>query len=478
VKNDVENYADIEAETAVLAALIQKPSRFLDLAPKLGRSVFYNNAHAEIYEAIEIASETAKVGEDPYDIYGVNLQARKLGFSEHANTPTDETISQYLHTLSNYPLVGDPEIHVEALTEASIRRDVRKGAQRLLEAAANPSLPIKETVSPLMDGIVSSVTSAMSNDGTVEPFGDVFAKFIDRMENPQEVDRIPTGFKELDRDYLSGGMEASRVMTIGARPGAGKTAFALSVARQAAFRERKHVLFASFEMNPEQLMRRIIAAEADVYLSNFNNPNDIPAQRKAEVQRKIANAYSLIQQTTNLDMESANIDMSKGGLYFWDKAETTIQEFILKVREMHKRGIVDMVIVDYLQLMRWGGRAESRQLEVSNMMRALKTAALSLEIPFIVLSQLNREVTSRADQRPQLSDLRESGSVEQDSDIVLLLWRKDLNDRQDGQSHDNLLDLAIEKNRDGAMGHIQLVSQLEKGRFSDFSISDTSGFGT
>lgn len=477
MSNDLDTYADVDAETAVLAALIQKPSRYLSVAQRLNPETFHNGAHAEIYGAIQRAADAAKVGQDPFDIFTVATEARKSGFGDHANTPTGETVTQYLHTLNGYPVVGDAELHVATLVEAAVRRDVRKGAQRLLEAANNPALSIKDAVTPLMEGIESSMAAAMTHDGTVESFGDVFAAFNDRIENPQAVDRISTGFGELDKDYLSGGLEASRVVTVGARPGAGKTAFALSVARHAAFRERKHVLFASFEMSPEQLMRRIMAAEADVYLSNFNNPNDIPAQRRVEVQRKIANAYGIITRTTNLDMDAENIDPDKGGLYFWGRAETTVQEFILKVREMHKRGILDMVIVDYLQLMRWGGRVESRQLEIASMMRAMKTAALSLGIPFIVLSQLNREVTGRAEQRPQLSDLRESGSIEQDSDIVLLLWRKDLNDRQDEQMHDNLLDLAIEKNRDGPMGHIQLLSQLEKGRFADFSVGDQNGWG-
>jgi replicative DNA helicase len=477
VSNEIDNYVDVEAETAVLSSLIQKPSSYLNLASRLNSDVFFNTAHSEIYQAIQRVAESAAIGSEPYNMFTVSAEVRKSGFGDHSNTPTGETVTQYLHTLNGYPFVGEPELHIADLVEASIRRDVKKGAQRLLEAADNPSTPIKDSVTPLMDGITNSVTSALSNDGTVESFGEVFAKFNDRIENPSDVYRIATGFTELDKFYLSGGLEASRVVTVGARPGAGKTAFALSIARQAAFRERKHVIFASFEMNPEQLMRRIMASEADVYLSNFNNPNDIPLARKEEVQRKLANAYSLIANSTNLDMHAETIDRNKGGLYFWGKAESSVQEFLLKVREMHRRGLVDMVIVDYLQLMSWGGRVESRQLEVSNMMRAIKKAALSMEIPFVVLSQLNREVTNRTDQRPQLSDLRESGSVEQDSDVVLLLWRKDLNDRQDEQSHDNLLDLAIEKNRDGPMGHIQLLSQLEKGRFADFSVGDETGYG-
>lgn len=475
--DDVKIYADAEAEAAVLSTLIQKPSRYLSIAPRINVDTFANPAHAEIYEAIQKASESAKVGEEPFDIFTVAAEVRKSGFGDHTNTPTGETVTQYIHTLNGYPVVGDIELHVTTLSEAAIRRDVRKGAQRLLEAASNPSVPIKDSVTPLMEAIDNSVASALAHDGTVEAFGDVFGEFYDRLENPQTVKRIPTGFSELDSKYLSGGLEASRVVTVGARPGAGKTAFALSLARNAAFRENKHVIFASFEMNPEQLMRRIMAAEADVYLSSFNNPNDIPSHKRTEVLQKIANAYGIISNSVNLDMDAETVDPNKGGLYFWGKAETTVQEFILKVRELHKRGLADMVIVDYLQLMRWGGRVESRQLEVSNMMRAMKTAALTMEIPFVVLSQLNREVTNRVDQRPQLSDLRESGSVEQDSDIVLLLWRKDLNDRQDEQMHDNLLDLAVEKNRDGPMGHIQLLSQLEKGRFADFSAGEATGYG-
>lgn len=464
-------YEATDSETAVLATLLQQPSLYMDIAPKLRRDFFNNPAHAEIYEAMQKAADVAPIGDDPFDVLTVSAAARKAGFGDHANTPTRETVTEYVHTLYGSPVVGDITFHIEEIADAATRRSIHKEASRLLAAVDDPTIPIKDTVLPMVEGIEDAVSDVLANDGTVKQFGTVLSEFTDRIQNPQHIERIATGFEELDTRFLSGGLEASRVVTIGARPGVGKTAFALSIARQAAFREKKKVLFASFEMTPEQLMRRIIAAEANVALSSLNNPSYLTDHQREEVMASVMRSTARITATTNFDVDEQGLDPNKGGLFFWDKAETTVREFLLKAREMHKRGLVDLVILDYLQLLRLGERVDSRQLEVAGIIRAVKTHALAMGIPFVVLSQLNREVAGRADKRPMLSDLRESGAVEQDSDVVLLLWRDDEEDMDNER-----LNLAVEKNRDGPMGQMQLESQLAYGRFAPVAVDSSGGW--
>lgn len=465
-----DDYKAIQSETAVLATLLQDPSLFITIAPRLRSEFFSNPGHMEIFQAMHESAESAPLGSEPFDALTIATTARKMGYGDHKNTPTGETVTQYVHTLYGESVVGDIGFHIEEIAEASTRRLVTKHASALLEAVGDPTSPVRETVLPMVEGIEDAVADVLSDDGSIKQFGEVIAEFTDRIQNPQHIERIPTGFEELDDRFLSGGLESSRVITVGARPGVGKTAFALSLARQAAFREKKHVLFASFEMPPEQLMRRIIAAEANVTLSALNNPNYLNSQQKHETLSAIARATGRIQRMTNFDIDDENFDPEKGGLYFWDRVETTVREFLLKAREMHKRGQLDLIILDYLQLLRLGERSESRQLEVSSIIRAVKTQSLAMQIPVVVLSQLNREVAGRADKRPNLSDLRESGAIEQDSDIVILLWRDDEDDLDNER-----LNVAVEKNRDGPMGQMQLDSQLAFGRFAPVVV-ESSGW--
>lgn len=465
---------DVSAETAVLANLIQKPGLFLDVASRVRPDHFSSKAHAVVYDCIQQAAENAP--DSAYDIFRVSNEIRRSGMADFAATPTGEPLAAYVHTLGSYRVAGDIAFHVDSIAQAAARRRIKQEAEKIIHAAEDPRFPIQDSVTPVISEIQGTISDTLEADSTVRTFGHVLNEFMERLENLEEVERIPTGFDELDRSYLSGGLEASRVLTIGARPGVGKTAFGLSIARFAALKKRKKVLFASFEMSPEQLMRRIIAAESGIALETFNNPARLPEQDRIIALGKIAACEDRLLRTTNLDPDDDRFDPTKGGIFFWDKADTTIQHFLIRAKEMHKRGRLDMIIIDYLQLIQFGASRESRQLEVASIMRAIKLAALDMKIPIVVLSQLNRGSANRADTRPQLTDLRESGSIEQDSDHVILLWRQDLEgDRADEQLHDNVLDIAMEKNRDGRMGRMQLLSQLEYGRFVDLAPEDSSG---
>jgi replicative DNA helicase len=287
---------------------------------------------------------------------------------------------------------------------------------------------------------------ANSNDAT--SVSDALHDAIDEMEkiagrNGAHIE-IPTGFRELDE--LTNGLHPGQLVLIAARPALGKSTLALDIARSAAIRSKQPTVFFSLEMSRSEIAMRLLAAETSIFLQKMRN-GSIDQQGWTKITKKQA-------------------DLSDAPLYIDDSPNLTLVEIRAKCRRMKQQHGLKLIVIDYLQLMSSGKRVENRQQEVSEFSRSLKLLAKELNVPVIALSQLNRGPEQRSDKKPQLSDLRESGSLEQDADIVILLHRERYADSGDTN---NDAELIVAKHRNGATKSVTVLFEGGFSRFSDMA---------
>jgi replicative DNA helicase len=277
------------------------------------------------------------------------------------------------------------------------------------------------------------------NTGDFVPIKQVVLNALDKIEmaskNAGSVTGIPTGF--LDLDYKTAGLQPSDLILVAARPSMGKTAFVLNIAQHVAFKAKKSVAIFSLEMSKEQLVNRLFALEAQV---------DAQSLRTGSL--KDADWEKLIESAGTIGRSNLIIDDTPG---------ISISELRSKCRKYKLEHGLDLIIIDYLQLMtgRVGSRSESRQQEISEISRALKGVARELNVPVVALSQLSRAVEQRPDHRPMLSDLRESGSIEQDADVVMFIYREDYYKKDTERK--NIAEIIIAKQRNGPIGTVELA---------------------
>ena len=263
---------------------------------------------------------------------------------------------------------------------------------------------------------------------------------------PDGVYGVPTGF--IDFDDMTGGLHPGQMIVIAARPGVGKSTMAIDVARAAALHNNKSTVFFSLEMGSTEIGMRIISAEATLPMNRLKK-GDLDQsewERTIDVQQRLGNSP----------------------LFVDDSPQNTLVEIRSKCRKLKKQYGLDLIVVDYLQLMTTGRKIESRQQEVSEISRSLKLLAKELEIPIIALSQLNRGSEQRTDKRPMISDLRESGSIEQDADIVILLHREDMYDPETPRVGE--ADMTIAKHRGGPTSTIPLAFSGKYSRFNNMAV--------
>jgi len=417
----------IDAERAVLGCLLEDATL---LAVAEGNSVskhtFSVPENGIIYEAIrELITE-----DKPVDLVMLHSHLTNTNMIQHAGGA-----GYVASILDDPPYIPNFEHYVEIVRDSEIRKSIIEGLGAI---NAGHDLSGKELLA-LAESIITQI-----GDST---FSSVFTKAQEVVDNivvkleEGEISSfgVPTGFTALDRMIL--GMHKGNLITVAARPGMGKTAFAKDVAKAAAL-EGYHVATFSLEMDKEELGFRILSdfTELPTEFLKAGKFGDIGWKNIMESRRKI----------------------EKLPLYFEDKADITIPELMSKVRRLKKKVGLDMVIVDYLQLMESGFRKENRMQEVSAITRSLKKLAKSMNIPIIALSQLNRKVEERIDQRPLLSDLRESGSIEQDSDIVIFIHQKI---PQEDAGAPRVAEIIVAKNRNGRVGSVYLTFQPTLTRF-------------
>ena len=422
----------LEAEQAVLGSILMDPDCFDRVSGILrGADCFYIPQHKEIYNIIA----ERKMLNQKVDALIVAEALKTSGSYDDAGA------RNYLAQLAaSVPSVANVESYAKIVNEKYYLRTLMGAASEMLKSAAEEELPA-DTIMDAAEQKIYDIRQGAHTSGPVK-LADIITNDVydnlQKLTDPElaaEYKGIPTGFSLLDK-YMTG-LNRSDLILIGARPAMGKTSFALNLARNVAVQAKKKVVFFSLEMGKEQLAQRMLSTEARV------------EGRKLRTGELTDDDWQRIAEAT--------VTLSGAELYFDDTANITVPEMKSRVRKMRD---VDCVIIDYLQLMTGTKRTESRVQEVSEITRSLKLMAKDLRIPVITCSQLSRSTEGRGkSHKPQLSDLRESGSIEQDADIVLMLYRESYYDSEKDETvvvDNDKAQVIIAKNRHGGTGEVGL----------------------
>ena len=425
---------NIEAEQSVLGSLLIDPDAVSRIGAMLKAHDFYRESHRAIYDAVLNLHEHNEV----VDFITVSDELSRRGELEEAGG------ASYLTYLIN---AVPTSIHAEFYSHIVERTATLR---RLIEAATQISSLAYEEAEDVDDVLdraeqvlfgVSQRRLARDLIPIDQWVGDYFERMEYLSQHQGEPVGVPTGFADLDK--LLGGFQRSDLLILAGRPGMGKTSLALSIALNTAKKYHQKIAIFSLEMSGEQLVQRFVSAETGI---------DSQRLRLGMIQD---HEWPKFMQATGL--------LSDLDVYIDDTPAVSILEMRTKARRLASEHGLDFVVVDYLQLMRGSTRIENRVQEVSDISRGLKSLARELNVPVLALSQLSRAVESRQDKRPILSDLRESGSIEQDADIVMFVYRDELyNETTDMQ---NIAELSIAKHRNGPTGRVHLYFRKELAQF-------------
>ncbi|HAJ69713.1 MAG TPA: replicative DNA helicase [Alkalibacterium sp.] len=436
---------NIEAEQSVLGSILLDPEAIILAMEFVETNDFYRRAHQLIFQSMNELNEK----NEAIDVITIanNLEARNqledVGgtpyLTELATTvPTATNVGYYAKIVEERAILRNL---IQTATEiASKGYEETDNLPNLLDEAERKILEVSEKKS--RSGFVD-IETVLRN--TINNIDDLF-------QNGDDITGISTGYKMLDQ--MTAGLHEDELIILAARPGVGKTAFALNVAQNIGTKTDENVAIFSLEMGAEQLVNRMLCAEGTINATNLRT-----GQLTEEEFTKLFVAMG---------------SLSKANIYIDDTPGIRTAEIRAKCRKLkQEKGDLGLIVIDYLQLIEGTGR-ESRQQEVSEISRQLKKLAKELSVPVIALSQLSRSVEQRQDKRPILSDLRESGSIEQDADIVAFLYREDYyrgeDDEEEEESADeNVVEVILEKNRSGARGTIKLLFIKEYNKFSSLS---------
>lgn len=429
----------IDAEMSVLGAMLIKKEAITQAQELLKADDFYREAHRLVYDAM---LELAGNGE-PVDLVTLTEALRKKEILEKVGGIS------FLTQLANYtPTAANIVYHAKIVKEKSELRHLIDAATEIASAAYEAT----DEVTDIMDDAEKKILAIAGSQSTggFEPIKDIVINAIDHVESIYEskggLTGIGTGFKDLDA--MTSGLQKSDLVLVAARPSMGKTAFTLNIATHAAM-NGSTVAFFSLEMSKEQLVQRMLCSEGGI---------DSQRLRTGKLDDK---EWQELIKTAD--------KVSKAKLFIDDTAGISVMELRSKARRLKAEHGLDLIVIDYLQLMqgRSKGGDNSRQQEISEISRSLKALARELDVPVVALSQLSRSVESRTVKKPMLSDLRESGSLEQDADIVMFLYREDYYDQETEKK--NITEVMISKHRNGPIGSIELFFQKEFTRFRDLS---------
>lgn len=431
---------DNEAEQGVLGAMLLSPNTITDIIEELIPDDFYRPAHQLIYRAIlDLFSDNKDV--DPVIVAG--RLDRNHDLERVGGAP-------YLHTLiSSVPTAANARYYAEIVAEKAVLRRLVDAGTRIVQ------LGYEGTEGAEVDVVVDMAQQevfAIAQRNVTEDYAilaDILQPTMDELDELSThgglARGIPTGF--IDLDNLTNGLHGGQMIIVAARPGVGKSTLALDFMRSCSIKHNKASVIFSLEMSKSEIVMRLLSAETEIRLS------DMRAGRMSdEAWAKLANRVGQI---------------SEAPLFIDDSANLTMMEIRSKARRLKQKHDLQMIVVDYLQLMSSGKRVESRQQEVSEFSRQLKLLAKELDVPLVAISQLNRGPESRTDKRPQLADLRESGSLEQDADMVMLLYRPDSQDKDDERAGE--ADIILAKHRGGPIDTVQVAHQLHYSKFVDMA---------
>ena len=439
---------NLDAEKAVLGALLTNGSNsgaVVDTVTSILKSEdFYRDAHRIIYDAILEIVHANKTAD--FITVGEELDRRKRLDAVGGLA--------YITSLANESVSYNVEEHAKIISEkAQLRRLIDAGNKIVGMTYAGEDEPT--AILNKAEQMVLDVSGQTQSESSFAPIGEVVLSNLDKLNALQQHDGaitgVPTGFKDVD--HVFNGLQKSDLILVAARPAMGKTAFTMNIAQNVTMLYDKTVAFFSLEMGKEQLVGRILSSVAGVSSEKLRRANMDPVDWEKVI--------------------AAADRMSKSKLFIDDTPGLTVQDMRSKLRRLKVEHGLDLVVVDYIQLMQGrnsGKGSENRQQEVSEISRNLKLIAREFNVPLIALSQLSRSVESRPDKRPVLSDLRESGSLEQDADIVIFLYRDKYYD-ENSEKEDNA-EVLIRKNRNGSVGTVELQFIGELTQFRDVEFRD------
>ena len=418
---------DVEAEQAVLGSMLTDKDAVISAIEVLKEDDFYRTDNRSIYEAIINLYNRA----EPIDIITVKAELESLGKFEQVGG------LEYLASLPDkVPTTANAMKYIKIVEEKSTLRNLIKTANEIIELGYDPT----EDVSDIMEGAEKKIFNIMQNNdkksysAIKDILVDSFTQLEELYNRKQHITGVPSGFTELD--YKTAGFHGSDLVLIAARPAMGKSAFALNIATNAAVRANVPVAIFSLEMSKEQMVNRILCSEAMV------DSNKVRTGKLEEDDwTKLAGSIG---------------PLSDAEIYIDDTPGISVMEIRAKCRKLKLEKNIGMVVIDYLQLVQGSNKRNgSREQEISEISRSLKILAKELNVPVIALSQLSRAVEQRPDHRPMLSDLRESGAIEQDADIVMFLYRDDYYN-PDSEKKD-IAEVIIAKHRGGSLGTVDLL---------------------
>ena len=416
----------VEAEQSVIGSMIMDRDAIMTASEVITSEDFYQSQYGVLFDAmLELYNEGK-----PVDL--VTLQER---LREKDVPPEISSLEFAKDLLDAVPTSANVRHYATIVQEKSMLRKLIK----VNEEIANTCYLAKERTEDILEETEKKIFDLLQyrSTGDFVPIKQVVLNALDKIEkaskNKGTVTGIPTGF--IDLDYKTSGFQPSDLILIAARPSMGKTAFVLNVAQNMAFKEGKTVAIFSLEMSKEQLVNRLFSLESKV---------DSQALRTG----------NLTDEDWAKLIEGAAV-VGKSNLIIDDTPGISIAELRSKCRKFKLEHNLGIIIIDYLQLMSGGKRSESRQQEISEISRSLKAVARELNVPVVALSQLSRAVEQRPDHRPMLSDLRESGAIEQDADVVMFLYRDDYYNKDTDKK--NIAEVIIAKQRNGPIGTVELV---------------------
>jgi len=443
----------IELEQAVLGALLIDNESLSDAIDSLQAEYFYVPKHQKIFEAIVNLFNNTK----PVDILTVSEELKRL-----ENFDNIGGLAYISELTNNVASSSNTEFHARIIAEKFIKRSLINISRRISTDAFDDAVDIFDLLNNA-EAELFTVT-----EGTLRKSYDKMSTLIkgaleniETLRNKEDgLSGIPSGFTNLDR--VTSGWQQSDLVICAARPGMGKTAFALTMARNIAVEHNTPIGFFSLEMSSEQLVNRLIASEAELGASKLRK-GDLADHEMVQLHEKIKH-------------------LSEAPIFIDDTPALTIFELRAKARRLVKNHAVKIIMIDYLQLMQAGGNSGNREQEISTISRSLKGIAKELKIPVIALSQVNRGVESRTgvgSKRPMLSDLRESGAIEQDADIVTFIYRPEyykIYEWDNGDDSRGQGELIIAKHRNGSLKNVRLKFIGEFAKFSDLDYFEESDF--
>lgn len=429
---------DMAAEQSVLGAMLISKDAIADVTEAIRGTDFYRPSHETVYDAI---IDLYGRGE-PVDMVTVAAELQRRGELQRVGG------AAYLHTLSaNVPIAANAGYYAEIVREKAILRRLVDAGTKIVQIGYAGEGQVDDIVDEAQAEVYKVTDKRAAED--YAPLSDIMDGVLDEIEaisnREAGIYGVPTGFA--DFDDLTNGFHGGQMIIVAARPAMGKSTLALDFCRAASIHNNLTSVFFSLEMTRSEITMRLLSAEAKVPLNHIRNGN-MNDDDWAKLARKMG-------------------EVSSAPMFIDDSPNMTMMEIRAKARRLRQRHDLRLIVIDYLQLMTSGKKVESRQLEVSEFSRQIKLLAKELEVPVIALSQLNRGPEQRADKRPMVSDLRESGSIEQDADMVVLLHRDDVYEKESTRPGE--ADLIVAKHRNGPTRDITVAFQGHYSRFVDMA---------